>query len=299
MKLEYVLITRMSPTSSARNARGGIKTLARNHPILCFTLLAYLFGWIGFAPLVLTNIGLGLIHRDIGIEWIVPGTFAPTLAAALTHWLSEHSFRFARIFSVAQRMLLGLVVGVALIVFGFSALPAVFLARIPLQGIHWSAFLTSSAYVLNWSIFFAGPVGEEPGWRGFALPRLQERFGPSWGSVLLGLIWAGWHLPLFLVHGWVSVPVWGFALILVSVSILITYAVNRSRGSVLVAILLHSTFNTSSSILAALTHDVPTREPDLPYYLCAVVTTALVTLLATKGRLGYSHPQQDRFRWPV
>jgi membrane protease YdiL (CAAX protease family) len=263
-----------------------IATIARTHPLVCFFFLAYLLGWIAFSPLVLSNIGLGLIHRDIGIEWMVVGTFSPSVAAFLTHWLSDHNFRFAVIFSPVARMLLGLLAGVALIVFGFAVLPALFLAKVPPHAIHWSAFLASSSYILNWSIFFGGPIGEEPGWRGFALPHLQRRFGPTAGSVILGTLWALWHLPLFLVHGWGNIPLWGYVVMVVSLTILLTFAVNISRGSVLVAIFLHATFNTSFSILAALTHGVPTRNPDLPYYLGAVSAAALAAVLFTRGRLG-------------
>jgi uncharacterized protein len=49
--------------------------------------------------------------------------------------------------------------------------------------------------------FFFGPLFEESGWRGFALPRMQHRHGPLWGTLLLGIIWSAWHFFLY-------VPVW-------------------------------------------------------------------------------------------
>ena len=49
------------------------------------------------------------------------------------------------------------------------------------------------------AVFFGGgPLGEEPGWRGFALPRMQQRFGALWGTMILGVLWTCWHLPDFL-----------------------------------------------------------------------------------------------------
>lgn len=272
--------------SSPINTTNMIGGLARKHSLISFFCLAYMLGWTALLPLVLTNIGLGVIRRDIGIEWIVPATFSPTVVALWIHWFLHRNFRFVRLFPSAWRALLGLLVGVGLVVFAFSVFPAILLAEAPIRAIHWSALLAPATYAVNWSTVFGGPLGEEPGWRGFALSRMQSRFGPTRGSVLLGILWTGWHLPLFLLHGWSNVPLWAFALMLVAASILFTYAVNLSRGSALVAILLHATFNTSFGILASLCHGIPTRNPDLPYYLCAAVVTALATSLLTRGQLG-------------
>jgi membrane protease YdiL (CAAX protease family) len=67
----------------------------------------------------------------------------------------------------------------------------------------WYAIV--AAILVAW--IFGGPLGEEIGWRGYALPRLTQRFGPALASVLLGLVWACWHLPLFFLSGqvWRSV----------------------------------------------------------------------------------------------
>ena len=88
-------------------------------------------------------------------------------------------------------------------------------------------------------------AGEEPGWRGFALPRLIARFGPIVGTLLLGIAWAFWHLPLFMIAG---TPQYGtgflpFALMLMAWSMVITLLVMRARGSVVPAMLFHASAN--------------------------------------------------------
>jgi membrane protease YdiL (CAAX protease family) len=86
-----------------------------------------------------------------------------------------------------------------------------------------------------------GPLGEELGWRGFALPRLLERFNGLSAALILGTIWGIWHLPAFFLSG-MPQSQFSFGTFLVSIvaaSVIITYVVNRSGGSVLPAILVH------------------------------------------------------------
>lgn len=81
---------------------------------------------------------------------------------------------------------------------------------------------------------------------------------------------------------------WAFALILVSMSVLLTYGSNLSGLSIVAPVLMHALFNISSGLLAALCHGLPTRQPELPYYLCAAGTIAIGIILLTRGRLGAS-----------
>jgi len=88
-------------------------------------------------------------------------------------------------------------------------------------------------------------IGEEPGWRGFALPRLLGRFGPIVGTLILGIAWAFWHLPLFIISG---TPQYGtgflpFALELMAWSMVMTLVMMHARGSVVAAMLFHASAN--------------------------------------------------------
>jgi uncharacterized protein len=93
-------------------------------------------------------------------------------------------------------------------------------------------------------------IAEEPGWRGYALDRLQTLFSALGASLLLGAVWALWHLPLFFIEGTyqnqLGVGTWGFWLFFVAIppgSVLITWVYNNSRRSIFAAILLHALGN--------------------------------------------------------
>ncbi|MBY5162137.1 CPBP family intramembrane glutamic endopeptidase [Salsipaludibacter albus] len=90
---------------------------------------------------------------------------------------------------------------------------------------------------------FAGPW-EELGWRGYALPRLLRRTSPLLASLGLGVFWALWHVPMF-ASG--DVP-WVDGLLVVVISILFTAVFLRTRGSVLIAFLMHAAINASAGV---------------------------------------------------
>ncbi len=92
---------------------------------------------------------------------------------------------------------------------------------------------------------------EEAGWRGAVLPRLQHRMRPWQAALVLGVIWAGWHLPLLATPdaGDRGLPVAPFLLLVVATSVLVSGLVNAANGSVVVAALFHASFDASYSYL--------------------------------------------------
>lgn len=92
---------------------------------------------------------------------------------------------------------------------------------------------------------FHNGIGEEVGWRGFALPRLQQKFGSLGGSIIVGILWALWHTPLFLMPGTSQYgsSLLSYVWLLVCWSVIMTMLVNKAGGSVLVAIIFHETCN--------------------------------------------------------
>jgi membrane protease YdiL (CAAX protease family) len=98
----------------------------------------------------------------------------------------------------------------------------------------------------------SGPMGEELGWRGYALGILQKRYSPFLASLILGLVWGFWHLPLWLLSGFsgadLLIYIVAFLVGILSTSILITYFHNRTRN-VLIAIWIHFCFNFQFKIV--------------------------------------------------
>lgn len=122
------------------------------------------------------------------------------------------------------------------------------------------------------NLLITGPLGEELGWRGYALPHLLKRFTPFVASLILGAIWGVWHLPSFFVSSLVQaglfLPIFLFGAL--CTSILVTWIFQHTGGSVLVTVLLHYMVNFSLSVLGA---------PFPAFTLVILVPTILVVLL--------------------
>lgn len=104
-------------------------------------------------------------------------------------------------------------------------------------------------------LILGGPLAEEFGWRGYALDRLQNHYSALSSSVILGIIWGLWHLPLFFMKGqdiYRNIPVWGFVLGTIFLSIMITWIYNNTGRSVLAVLLFHTAGNLSHFIFPAM-----------------------------------------------
>jgi membrane protease YdiL (CAAX protease family) len=111
-------------------------------------------------------------------------------------------------------------------------------------------------------LFLGGPVEEELGWRGFALPRLQQHLNALDASILLGLVWGLWHLPLYFVLGTgqsemlgaatsPAFAIGGFIGWTIGLSVLFTWLFNQTGGSLLVVILFHTAVNLAAFLPTA------------------------------------------------
>ncbi|MEM2947126.1 MAG: CPBP family intramembrane glutamic endopeptidase [Candidatus Bathyarchaeia archaeon] len=128
--------------------------------------------------------------------------------------------------------------------------------------------------------FLGGPLQEEFGWRGYALPRLQACYSALLSSVVLGVMWAIWHLPLNLMYlagpqyqvgiAWLSSTV----VLFVFVSILFTWIYNNTGGSIFAALIFHTMLNLSTYVVFPVfeTRSGPT------YYFFSIIVAAIIIL---------------------
>jgi membrane protease YdiL (CAAX protease family) len=124
-------------------------------------------------------------------------------------------------------------------------------------------------------LVFSGPLGEEPGWRGFALPRMLERQGALAASLLLGVLWSAWHLPLGLVG---DPTVYG-SINTVLAAVVFTWLWQNTGGSVLLAILMHASHQNSVRYLGRTYEGVDQAQQQwIAVTLWALVALAIVLI---------------------
>jgi membrane protease YdiL (CAAX protease family) len=219
---------------------------------------------------------------------MLPGSYAPLLAAFLVHRLHHGNWRAVDFLRGCKRAWVGIVIGPILALTAIVIIPSLFIATSAVRDLNWEVFSYYYALVFHWRSITGGPLGEEPGWRGYALPPLQAKYGAVVASLIVGVLLALWHLPLFLVDGWTSSPVGVYVLILSSLSVLMTFSFNVGGGSVAAAIIAHSAANSCSHMLRGVLKGAETRENPSGDLITGLSLAAVAAVLgiATRGRLG-------------
>jgi membrane protease YdiL (CAAX protease family) len=300
-------------TTSQSTTTSPLKRLIIRHPLIAFFVIAFAGSWIAALPLVLAQNGLGLLPYtipEIGLvplaEWFaIPASIlGPTLASLVVTAITGGKAGMRQLLQryvlwrVGIRWYFLVIVGVPLIQLVCST---VALGTAPLTAfiLQWPLFFTM--YLPNILIItFAVQIWEEGGWSGFAVPNLQQRFGAWRMTLILGPLWALFHLPFFFVPGQIfdqkvgvidMVVQMGLMMILaVLVRIIMTWVFNNTKGSILLAILLHSALDASNSASDYIRHLLSASQISgysLGASLLFPLVAAVLLLIFTKGRLSY------------
>lgn len=180
------------------------------------------------------------------------GVFAPAIVAlALTAQANGRAGRLALLNRTLKWS-----VGVRWYVFAVAYMVAIKLTSALVLRIAtgaWPTFGQESLFIIAVATVFSTPVqsGEEIGWRGFALPRLSTLMGLSNASIVLGIIWACWHLPFFFISGTdktgQSFPI--YLLMVIAISVAMAWLYWRTNRSLLLTMLMHAAINNTKDIV--------------------------------------------------
>jgi len=261
-------------------------SLVRRYPLITFFVLAYALAWWIWILYAFNITFLGPIFA-----------LGPFLAAIIVTMLTRGTVGLKALLSRMVRWRVGLswyaaalllpvavyVVAVALnILLGARASTAE-------QFGSWYLIFPLFAYSLLFPL--SGAFGEELGWRGYALPRVQARFWALSAALIIGVIQTAWHLPLFMSDR--STPPVPLIAGYMGLGILATWVFNNTRGSVLMTMLLHASFNTNAGFFGEMF-----RGADLvrmSWLLAAgwCVAAIVVVIVAGPAHLSRKHHKQE------
>jgi len=240
----------------------------KTQPLISFFILAYGIFWALWIPLIPYLQNLATFEVPV---WSIPlallGIYAPTFAAIIVTAISEGRAGLQKLFAPLFDWKLSF--KWYLVAIFLPLLLAVIALLIHLGMLGELNQATSFAWLSSVPIFLAsipitllvklplGPMAEELGWRGYALPRLQRKMSALNASLILGLLWGLWHLPAFWVPGAALglevtpsfFEIAKYVFNVTGVTIIFTWIYNNTRGSLIIDFLFHAAYNALPSLL--------------------------------------------------
>jgi uncharacterized protein len=268
-------------------------SLVRRHPLITFFVLTYALAWILWLPLVVLQ---DTIPAAPGLVLVLLGSNVPSLLAIVLTALLLGKGALRKllgrllIWRLNPLWYLVVVLGPAALAGGMVALN-VFVGG---PAISVSVPLLTVVITLAFFIFPGSALGEEIGWRGYALPRLQSGRSALSASLILGVIWAFYHLPLFFTGQAFRSPslLVPFVVSGLALSVILTWLYNSTGGSLLLVVLLHATANLPLTLLL---EPLGSRAmvPFLLYVGLMVVAGIVVVMVAGFAHLSRKHRKQE------
>jgi membrane protease YdiL (CAAX protease family) len=226
-----------------------------------FVALTFAISWAIWLAMIAGSVSIDTVA---GLVLNVVATAGPSIAALIVGMATGRGElqRLLEGFSLGRVSvgwaLVALILPLAMIAVAIAASVGAFGAALPLITIGVLGVLVIEFVRV---LFLGGPLEEELGWRGFALPRLQARLSAFSASVLLGAIWGVWHIPLYFVSGTgqhetagsagTEFAIGAFVVWTIGLSILFTWLFNQTQGSLIMVMLFHAAVNLGAFVPAA------------------------------------------------
>lgn len=216
--------------------------------ILVFILLvlgfSYLIFWgpIALLKLKTANLVEGKIYNIPAFILFVVGGFVPSVAGLLLTRIYDNKSGLKELLKSAVNYRIGLQTFIIILICPVATgMLQIIIMRLTGGSFDYSQFIKQLPSIIP--LIILGPLSEEFGWRGFLQKRVNTEFTPVIGSIVIGVTWALWHLPLFYLPGTsqhdFDIPFIPFFISLIFTSFIYTYVYIKSHGSLFSAILLH------------------------------------------------------------
>jgi uncharacterized protein len=285
--------------------RSGLAAWIQRHPVSAYFILAFAGTWLIQLPILLGRDGFGLLPYNLPlvpyvILFLLCSFSGPTLAAVLVTRIVDGKPGVRAFF----RRYLQWRVPIWIYPFVLFAFPLVYICAaaigsggFPLEQIrvHWLSYFTTFLPAL---LIFPALItwGEEPGWRGFALTRLQQRHPPILSALLVGLMHGVWHLPVFfIVNGPPALGPFNLQRFVVNtlgimlLTLIWTWVFNRAQQSILIAVLLHASLNATQAWIGSILPEFSKTSDQIAWFI--YLGGAALLIILTRGKLGYQPPQ--------
>jgi membrane protease YdiL (CAAX protease family) len=240
-------------------------TQSKDYSAWLFYVLAFGWTWLFWGPLALAEQGIISLPENLP-RFLAEGNLAawgPLLASLLLTYLNRGWAGIKNLLRQGVRVRFGLFwYAIVLLLFPVMIGGAGWLAQLAGAVLPPSdAFAEPVSIPISFVLIFflGGPLQEEFGWRGYATDRLQKKWNALVASLVIGFLWAAWHLPLFFIpreEAYYNRPMWGIFLTDMLVTVLLTWVYNNTNKSIFAAMLLHTTFNWSNFLFTGLFTDL-------------------------------------------
>jgi uncharacterized protein len=238
-------------------------SLVRQHQVVAFVGLTYVISWSIWISMIVGSMSIASLSGSVLNALAIAGPSVAALVVAIGLGGSQFHDLVAGLSPArlsTRWVVTALTLPLVMLAIAFIIAVASFGTAAPTFSI---ALVGVVAFEFVRILFLGGPLGEEIGWRGFALPRLQASRTAFEASILLGIVWGLWHIPLYFVPGTgqyetlaagthPAFGIGGFIGWTIGLSVLFTWLFNQTRRSLLIVMLFHAAVNLAVFLPSAL-----------------------------------------------
>jgi uncharacterized protein len=259
----------------------------RKHPVTWFYLLAFGISWLGMISIVLSARAIAPFNSPYFQSLSIFYVIGPALAAVIVSQVSEGKAGVGGLLKGMLRWRVGLL---WYVVAGLGPVGLLALSQAVTRLLGLSATITmpqsnlSPYLIFSFAVSFFANTCEEIGWRGFALSHLQKRYNALMATLIVGTLWALWHLPLVFLPGPMAEAPFLWFITIVTNAFIYTWIYNSTKGSILLVALLHGSLNIFGAFITGVS----------PVAYALVNCGVAIGLIAVLGKVNLSRRERVR-----